>query len=127
VTGLRATRNGWIVFAAAVLLVAGVFNVIEGIVALTAEDRFELDEIVVGDLQAWGVFLVTVGAIQVGTAALVYSQRVFGQFLGIMVAGLNGFAHFLFIGAQPAWSIAIMVVDGLVIYALTVHGEAFLD
>jgi hypothetical protein len=120
-------RNGWVTFAAAVLFVAGVFNLLEGIVAFAAEGRFEPDEIVVGDLAAWGVFLVTVGAIQLATAALVYSQRVFGQFLGIMVAGLNGFAHFLFIGAQPAWSIAIMIVDGLVIYALTVHGEAFLE
>jgi hypothetical protein len=124
---IAGRRNGWIAFAAAVLFVAGVFNVLEGVVALTAEDVFEPDEIVVADLAAWGVFLITMGAIQIATSALVFSERVFGQFLGVMVAGLNGFAHFLFIGAQPAWSIAIMVVDGLVIYALIVHGEAFTE
>ena len=56
---------------------------------------------------------------------LVLRGHVFGQFLGVMVAGLNGFWHFLFIGADPARSIAVMVVDGLIIYALTVHGDSF--
>jgi len=59
------------------------------------------------------------------TGILVLRGNVFGQFLGVMVAGLNGFWHFLFIGADPARSIPIMVVDGLIIYALTVHGESF--
>ena len=68
---------------------------------------------------------LVIGAVEILTGVLVLRANVFGQFLGVMVAGLNGFWHFLFIGADPARSIAIMVVDGLIIYALTVHGESF--
>ena len=31
----------------------------------------------------------------------------------------------MFLGVYPAWSIAVMVVDGLIIYALTTHIEEF--
>jgi hypothetical protein len=125
IRGLR--RSGWTTFAAVALLVAGVLNVLEGIVALTQESVYAGDDLIFGDRTALGATYLVIGAVVILAAVLVLKSRAFGQFLGIMVAGLNGFWHFLFIGADPARSITVMVLDGLVIYALTAHGEFFTD
>ena len=47
-----------------------------------------------------------------------------GALLGIMFAGFNAIAALLAIGAYPLWSVTILVIDGLIIYALTVYGDA---
>ena len=127
-TGIRGLRrSGWVTFAAVALLVAGVMNVLDGIVALTQEQVYAGDDLIFGDRTALGATYLVIGAVVILAAVLVLKARAFGQFLGIMVAGLNGFWHFLFIGADPARSIPIMVVNGFIIYALTVHGEFFTD
>jgi len=65
------------------------------------------------------------GAGQILVAFGVYGGSVLAQVIGVMWAGLNACLHLLAIGAYPAWSIIIMAIDGLVIYALTVYGGAF--
>jgi hypothetical protein len=121
----RHGRGGWVTFAAVALLVAGVLNLLDGLVALTQEQLYAADDLIFGDTTALGTTFLVIGAIEVVTGMLVLKGRAFGQFLGVMVAGLNGFWHFLFIGADPLRSIPIMVVDGLIIYALTAHGDFF--
>lgn len=122
---LRLPRGGWVTFAGVALVVAGVLNVLQGLVALNQESLYAGADLIFGDRTAIGTTWLVIGAVEILTGALVLRGRVFGQFLGVMVAGLNGFWHFLFIGADPARSIAVMVVDGLIIYALTVHGDSF--
>lgn len=124
-TTMRLPRGGWVTFAAVALMVAGVLNVLDGLVALNQEAIYADADLIFGDRTALGTTYIVIGAVEILTAAMIWRGRVFGQFLGVMVAGLNGFWHFLFIGADPARSIPIMVVDGLIIYALTVHGEFF--
>ena len=121
----RLPRGGWVTFAGVALVVAGVLNVLQGLVALNQESLYAGADLIFGDRTAIGTTWLVIGAVEILTGAMVLRGRVFGQFLGVMVAGLNGFWHFLFIGADPARSIPIMVVDGLIIYALTVHGDAF--
>ena len=41
----------------------------------------------------------------------------------MIMAGLNAWAQLTMLEAQPAWSALIIVVDVLVIYALSVHGR----
>ena len=124
-TTMRLPRGGWVTFAAVALTVAGVLNVLDGLIALNQEAIYADADLIFGDRTALGTTYIVIGAVEILTAAMIWRGRIFGQFLGVMVAGLNGFWHFLFIGADPARSIPIMVVDGLIIYALTVHGEFF--
>lgn len=119
---MRLPRGGWVTFAGVALLVAGV---LDGLVALNQEALYEGADLIFGDRTVLGTTFLLIGAVEILTGVLVFKGRVLGQFLGVMVAGLNGFWHFLFIGAVPARSIPIMVADGLIIYALTGHGESF--
>jgi hypothetical protein len=126
---MEASRNGskgqgWAAFAATMVLVVGVFNVIYGLAAIIEDDYFVADELLFGSLSLWGWVHLIIGVLQVITATLVYAGNDFGAVLGIMFAGFNAIAALLAIGAYPLWSVIILVVDGLIIYALTVYGDA---
>jgi NADH:ubiquinone oxidoreductase subunit H len=48
---------------------------------------------------------------------------VWARTVGVVVAMISAIANFAFIPYQPVWSIIIVTVDVLVIWALTVHGR----
>jgi hypothetical protein len=116
--------QNWAAFAAVLFLILGVFNVVDGIAALANDDYFRADELLFGDLSMWGTIFLVVGAIQLLTSWLIFRGSAIGVILGITLAGLNAVLALLSIGAYPIWSVIILVLDGVVIYALTVYGDA---
>jgi hypothetical protein len=122
-TGRRDTEGGgWLTFAAVMFLIAATFNTVYGIAALANDDYFAVDELLFGDLSLWGALYLIVAACQAGAAFLIFGRRSGGAMLGILLAGLNATLALLSVGAYPLWSIIVMVVDGLIIYGLTVYG-----
>jgi len=124
-----ATRSGsgegWAAFAAVVFLVLGIFNLVDGLVALINDDYFHADELLFGDLAVWGTLFLVVGAAQVLTGFLIFRGSPVGAVLGITLAALNAVLVLLSVGAYPVWSLIILALDGVVIYALTVYGDAY--
>jgi hypothetical protein len=120
------SRGGenWAAFAGCLFVILGLFNVIDGIAALANDDYFRVDELLFGDLSMWGVIFLVVGALQLLTAFLIFRGSFVGSLLGITLAGVNALTALLSVGAYPVWSIIILVLDGVVIYALTVYGDA---
>jgi hypothetical protein len=118
----KQTAGGWLTFAGVMFLIAATFNAVYGIAALANDDYFAVDELLFGDLSMWGALYLIVAASQVAVALLVFARSAFGAVLGILLAGINATLALISIGAYPIWSIAVMVVDGLIIYGLTVYG-----
>jgi hypothetical protein len=119
------TRAGWLVFAGVYLLVAGTMNAIWGLAALT-DRRVLLEEgLAWSTLTTWGWVSVAVAAVQLSAGALVLARRVVGRVLAVAIAMAGLFVNFLSIGAYPIWSILALVANGLVLWAVTVYGEAF--
>ena len=116
--------QGWAAFAATMVLIAGVFNFIYGLAAIVDDDYFTASDLLFGDLSLWGWIHLILGVAQVVTAAMIFSGSDLGAVLGITFAGFNAIAALLAIGAYPVWSVIILVIDGLIIYALTVYGDA---
>jgi hypothetical protein len=57
-----------------------------------------------------------------------FSGSAWARVVGTVLVSLNLMAQFVFVSVYPVWSIIMMVVDVMVIYALTVHGgEARVD
>ena len=116
--------EGWIAFSVAVLLIGGVFAIIDGLVAVYRSRFFSSSAVYVfSDLKTWGwiIFGLGVAAVVVGFA--VASGRGWARWLGIGVAGLNAVAQLMFAQAYPVWSLMIVAVDVLVIYGLTAYGS----
>ena len=121
----RVPPVGWIKFAAVLFLVVGLFNVIDGIALLVDDNYFRPDQLLFGDQSTWGWVALIMGAGQILIGFGIYSGNILAQILGVVWAMINGCVHLLSIGAYPAWSIIIMAIDGLVIYALIMYGRAF--
>ncbi|HWK28172.1 MAG TPA: hypothetical protein VNS09_16520 [Solirubrobacter sp.] len=116
--------QNWAAFAAVLFLILGIFNVVDGIAALAADDHFRAEELLFGDLTLWGVLFLIVGIVQLLTSYLIFQGSAAGALLGVTLASLNAVLALLAIGAYPIWAIIILVLDGVVIYALTVYGDA---
>ena len=123
----RAPRKGtgWAGFAGTMILVAGTLNIIWGFVALVQDDYFAADQLLMWSLNSWGAIHIVIGGVQLLIALLIFSGSGAGAVLGIVFAFFGAVGAVMSIGAYPIWSIIIIVVDGLVIYALTVYGDAF--
>jgi hypothetical protein len=124
-SGSGSEGHGWAAFAATMVLILGVFNVIYGLAAIIEDDYFLADQLLFGGLSFWGWVHLIIGVAQVITAMLIFGGNDLGAVLGIMFAGFSAIAALLAIGAYPVWSVIILVIDGLVIYALTVYGDTF--
>jgi hypothetical protein len=113
--------HGWWVFAGVLFLFAAVVNVVWGISAISKDDLFRADELLFGDLSAWGVVYLCLAALQGITGILILRLSATGAVLGIVLAGLHATVSLFSIGAYPLWSVTAMVIDGLIIYGLAAH------
>ena len=117
---------GWGYFAAIVLLIAGIFDAIYGLMAvigpdtayfLTSENLFMLN------VAGWGWWHLIIGALLIITALALFGGATWARVVAIILAILNAVGQLFMIPAQPWLSILLIVLDILVIYALTVHGR----
>ena len=123
-TNRRAPAGGgWIVFAATFLITLGIFNSIWGIAALADDARFRADELLFGDLAVWGGVMLAIGVLQLFVGIRIYAGSEMAQVVGMLLAVLNATVQLMSIGAYPLWSVVVLVLDGLVLYGLTVYGE----
>ena len=121
---------GWIVFAAVMMIMVGILHAIEGFVALFKDSYYVVRQsglVITMDYTAWGWTHLILGLVIAGTGAALFTGRVWARTIGVIVAGLSILANFTFSNAYPLWSITIIAVDILVIYALTVHGREIRD
>jgi hypothetical protein len=123
-TGGRS-RTGWLAFAAVYLLVAGTMNALWGLAALTDRDVLVGRDLAWANLTTWGWASVVVAAVQLAAGALVLARLAAGRVLAGVVAFAGLFVNFLSIGAYPIWSLLALVANGLVLWAVTVYGDAF--
>jgi len=114
---------GWLVFAASMLGVAGIFSLIDGVVALSKSKFYTANAVYVfSDLRTWGWIVLAVGALAVVAALGALNGSQFARWFGMVAAGLNAIAQFMFIQAYPFWSLVVFACDVLVIYALAMYG-----
>lgn len=112
-------------FAATLFLVLGTFNVIDGIVALFDDRHFVADELFFGNLTFWGILMLIVGGVQLLTANLIFKKNANGQALGIALCCINLVIQLFFVAVFPIWSLLIMGLDVMIIYALCIYDEHF--
>ena len=122
--------TGWVVFASFMMFLLGAFQAIQGLVALF-DDGFYLvtpNNLVVDvNYNVWGTVHLILGVLLLLSGAGVLTGNLAARTVGVILAALSAVANLVFIEAYPFWSIIIITVDVLVIYALTVHGRELKD
>ncbi len=116
---------GWAFFAAVMLVIAGTFQIISGIVAIAKDEFFVVnkDWVFSGDLTTWGWIHLILGIVVVLVGFGILSGNVFARLIGVLIAGVSAIANFAFLPFYPVWSIVLIAVDITIIWALTAHGR----
>jgi hypothetical protein len=118
----RPHVGGWLLFAAIMLVMAGIFDVIDGVVALMNSRFYVAGAVIIwSDLRTWGWITLALGVITVLAGVAVMNRQSWGRWFGIAAAGLSAIGQMVFISAYPWWSLLIIAIDVLVIYGLCVH------
>jgi len=117
------TGIGWVTFAGVMLTLAGVWNFIDGILAISDSRVYgESSVYVFSNLNTWGWIVMILGIIQALAALAIFSGSEFARWFGIVAAGLNAIGQLMFVPVYPWWAIAMFTVDILIIYALALYG-----
>jgi hypothetical protein len=127
--GQRPAPDHWVVsmatFAGVMMLITGLFNGIEGLVALFRNEVYVVapEYIFAFDLTTWGWVHLLVAILVAAAGVGVMSGRLWARLIGIAFALLSMIANFLFIPYYPVWSLLIITLDVFVIWALCVYNR----
>jgi hypothetical protein len=120
---------GFILFAAIMMIMAGVFQAISGLVGIF-ENEFYVptrNYLFQFDATAWGWTHLLVGLLVAFAGWGLLSGRTWARAVGITVALVSATANFLFIPYYPFWSLLIITLDIFVIWAIAAHGGELRD
>ena len=119
------TAVGFAAFAGAMLVVAGIFQAMDGLIALFNDDFYVVGKeyIFQFDVTSWGWIHLILGIVLVASGIGIFSGNVLARTVGVIVAGLSMIANFAWLPYQPWWSVIIIALNFAVIWALTLHGR----
>ncbi|MBP7820486.1 hypothetical protein KA025_00020 [Candidatus Saccharibacteria bacterium] len=116
---------GWVAFAGIMMMLLGSFQAIAGLVALFKNEvvYIGLENTWLVDFTAWGWAHLILGIVIIFAGMAVLAGKTWGRVVGVLLASISALANFAFIPVYPVWSVLMIIVDALVIYALIVHGS----
>lgn len=118
--------TGWIAFGGIMLVLLGMFHAIEGLVAVFDNGYYRVTPsgLVVNvsyNVWGWVHFGMGVTAFVVGIGVL--AGRTIARAAAVVIAAASAVIHLAFIAAYPVWSLVIITLDVIVIFAILVHGR----
>jgi hypothetical protein len=111
---------GFTMFAGVLLTVVAVFQIMDGIVAIAKDTVFVggLNYTWEFNIQTWGWIHLLIGLIGLATGIGILMGQTWGYLVGVAIAGLSALTNFMFMPYYPFWSLAVIALDVLVIWAL---------
>jgi hypothetical protein len=124
----RATGepSGWIVFAATMLFMVGMFDALWGLGAVLNDEVVTAGGgggVIVWDFTVWGWVHMLVGAIMVATSVGLFAMKGWARWTGIFFASLSAILQVGVLPAFPIWALIVIALDVVVIYQLTARWE----
>ncbi|TYQ11007.1 UNVERIFIED_ORG: hypothetical protein L601_000200001310 [Gordonia westfalica J30] len=107
--------------AAIILIVVGVVQLAQGIAAVTEDEVFirGVEYVYKFDFTTWGWIHIVLGAIAIIVGAGLVGGAGWARFTAIVIAGLSIIANFLWLPYYPWWSILVIALDVVVIWAVS--------
>ena len=122
---------GWIGFAGMMLLIIGSIDFFQGLIALFEDEYFVVTAsgFLVVDLTAWGWILLIWGVLLICAGLGLIAAPRWARWFAIVVVSLNFIAQLGFLGNSqyPLWSLTVMALNVIVLYALTARWSESAD
>ncbi|MFE5211111.1 hypothetical protein [Streptomyces sp. NPDC056600] len=124
-TAGAGTSDGLWFFAAVMLLLAGVLDLLRGVMGIAGDDVFvAAPHYVFGfTLTAWGWIHLALGVLGVLVALGLFRRERWGRVAGVAVAVFLVVASFLSLPYSPLWSVVVIVLAAFVVWALCGGGR----
>lgn len=120
-------REMWVAglegFAAVMMILIGLFHIIEGLAAILRGSYYVVTPNYVFEFSVtgWAWVHLIVGILVGITGLVLFTGKPWARIAGLIIVSLSAIANFLFIPYQTAWSLLIIALDVAVIWALAVH------
>jgi hypothetical protein len=107
----------------------GMINVFQGLVALIWDERVLVteDNFVLVDMTSWGWVVLLSGALMIAVSASLFGARTWARFAAIVIVIVHAASQILWLGAFPLWSLLMIGLDTVVLFALTARWSAARD
>jgi hypothetical protein len=117
--------TGFIVFAGVMMIMAGAFQAIAGLVALFENEFYVATRnyLLQFDATSWGWIHLLLGLLVLFAGIAVLSGQTWGRVIGIILTVVSALTSFAFIPYYPFWALLIIALDVFVIWALAAHGR----
>jgi hypothetical protein len=117
---------GWVGFAAIILMLNGAFSALQGVVALIGSNTYYAATRVglfLFDITGWGWWNLIIGVLLALTGIALLTGATWARVIAVILSGLSALGQLFLVPAEPWWSVIVIGVDILVIYAITAHGR----
>ena len=116
---------GWIRFAGVILLVNGIFSVVQALVALVGPNAYYAvveGTLFLFDTTGWGWWNLVIGIFLILTAFGLFASQTWARVIGVVLAVLSAVVQLMLVPVQPWWALIVIAIDVLILYALVAHG-----
>jgi hypothetical protein len=121
----RGFWTGWVGFAGLLMVVIGVLDFFQGLIAIVRNNYYVLtpQQIIVFDTTTWGWITLIWGIILVIAGYALLSGADWARWFTIVAVSLNILVQLGFVGSAqyPLWALTVLTMSILVLYALIVR------
>jgi hypothetical protein len=112
--------HGVAVFAGVIMIVAGAFQAIEGLAGIVNDQYLVVLEnyFLAFDITLWGWLHLLVGLALLAVGVFVLRGATWARVAGMILAGISALLNFIWLPYSPWWSLMVIAIDVLVIWAL---------
>ncbi|WP_232236165.1 hypothetical protein [Nocardia sp. BMG51109] len=116
----RTEVPGGVVAAAILLVTVGVLDILQGISGVGADQLYVVgvEYVYKWDTTAWGWIHIGIGIALVLTGIGLMSGTAWARMAAMVIAALSIVANFMSLPYYPAWSILVIVLDVVVLWAV---------
>ena len=126
---LQAHLSGWAIgltaFAAVLMTLEGLFQILQGVAAVS-NGAFYVDNpgyVFASVVTTWGWLHILGGIIVTLAGFWLFVGDAYARVVAVVVALLSAIGNFLSIPYYPVWSIVLIALDLLIIWAVTTYGR----
>jgi hypothetical protein len=115
----------WVNFAGVLLIMLGAFHLIQGLVALFRDEVYVVRSsglIINVDYTTWGWVHLVLGAVAILAGVCLLAGQMWARIVAVIVAFLSAINTVSFMHADPVWSVLVIALDVIIIWAVVVHG-----
>jgi hypothetical protein len=115
---------GFILFAAIMMIMVGVFQALQGLIAIFENEFYVATRnyLFQFDATTWGWIHLVIGLLVAFAGWGLLSGRTWARVVALTLAVLSALANFLFVPYYPFWALLLITLDIFVIWAVAAHG-----